>query len=141
MNPICINLFKLKTIKYTRKITPAVLPVSIHLLKTSILFKFREQLFNLKRSLKLNYVAYFQNSMTVTTCDNSNYLIDINKICVWLVFPFNAQFKVPNLTWPESNRASIRHPRKTVFLQRRNQPNAFRELGLLSREMVKNSPG
>lgn len=82
MNPICINLFKLKTIKYTRKITPAVLPVSIHLLKTSILFKFREQLFNLKRSLKLNYVAYFQNSMTVTTCDNSNYLIDINKICV-----------------------------------------------------------
>lgn len=48
---------------------PAVLPVSKHLLKTSILFKFREQLFNLKRSLKLNYVAYFQNSMTVTTCD------------------------------------------------------------------------
>lgn len=31
-------------------------------------------------------LAYFENSMT--TCDKLNYLININKIFVWLSFPF-----------------------------------------------------
>lgn len=35
---------------------------------------------NLKRALKLNCVVYFQNSMT--TCNNYNYFINENKICV-----------------------------------------------------------
>lgn len=123
MNQICINLFKLKTIKYTRKITPAVLPVSKHLLKTSILFKFREHFFNLKRSLKLNFVAYFQNSMTVTTCDNLNYLININKVCVWLKVPH-----FPDLNQIEQALDNL----ERQYFQRQNQPNALRELGLLS---------